>query len=632
MRFFIHEKRVPGKAFPVSKEYDVVVVGGGMSGMCAALASARTGARTAIIQDRSVFGGNASSEIRMHICGASCHWGKKNALETGIVMELELENKYLNDSYNYSIWDGVLWSRMLGQENLDCYMNASMVSVDADGGHIRSITAYQMTTEQTYRLSAEIFIDATGLGTLSAFAGAECRFGTESSSEYGERSAPDDENGDTMGNTILFCAYDTGHPVSFRKPSWAYTFDESDFAYRYHGDIAVYHSADDVVVMEKGKDYESAEGELVEKYDVQSGYWWIELGGDWNDIIKDAEDIRWELYRTVYGIWDHIKNGGDHGAENYELLWVGNLPGIRESRRVVGEYVLTEDDILSNRIFPDAVAYGGWPMDNHTAAGFRAKGRIPSTVRSFEGLYSIPYGCYVSKDVDNLYFCGRIISASKQAMGSTRVMGTCAVGGQAAGTAAALAVMHHITPHDLGVSHIEELRQRLLRDDCYIPGARNDDPADLARTSRVSASSSASGYPPENVISGVSRTVGNDCNLWVSGPLDSEGAMLGFHLAAPSVIHEVRITFDPDLNQEKTISVAKSFIDKEETGVPRSLVKDYEVVLLKDSEEVAARAVQGNHQRLSICGFDGVEADQVVIRILSTNGDVAARVYEVRIY
>ncbi len=365
---------------------------------------------------------------------------------------------------------------------------------------------------------------------------------------------------------------------------------------------------------------------------MQSGYWWIELGGDWNDIIKDSEDIRWELYRTVYGIWDHIKNGGDHGAENYELLWVGNLPGIRESRRIIGEYVLTEDDILSNRIFPDAVAYGGWPMDNHTAAGFRAKGKIPSVVRSFEGLYSIPYGCYVSKDVDNLYFCGRIISASKQAMGSTRVMGTCAVGGQAVGTAAALAVRYHITPHELGVSHIDELQQQLLRDDCYIPGAKNLDAGDLARSSCVSASSSVSGYPPENVINGVSRTVGDDCNLWISEPLGSDGAMLEFSLASPSSIHEVRITFDPDLNQEKTISVAKSFIDKEEIGVPRSLVKDYEVMLLRDSKEVAVRSVQGNHQRLSICGFDGIEADQVIIRILSTNGDVAAKVYEVRIY
>ena len=125
---------------------------------------------------------------------------------------------------------------------------------------------------------------------------------------------------------------------------------------------------------------------------MRSGYWWIELGGDWDDIIGQAEDIRYELYKCVYGVWDHIKNGGDHGAENYQLDWVGNLPGTRESRRLVGDYMLTENDILSNGEPEDGVAYGGWPMDEHTAGGFRAKGEIPSKVRSFDGLYGIPYG------------------------------------------------------------------------------------------------------------------------------------------------------------------------------------------------------------------------------------------------
>ena len=110
-----------------------------MSGLCAAMASARQGARTALIQDRSVFGGNASSEMKMHISGASCHWGKKDAAETGILMELQLENKYLNDSYNYSIWDGVLWSAAKDCENLDIYMNTTMDEVDSDGSMIRKI-------------------------------------------------------------------------------------------------------------------------------------------------------------------------------------------------------------------------------------------------------------------------------------------------------------------------------------------------------------------------------------------------------------------------------------------------------------------------------------------------------------
>ena len=133
MEHFIHEIPAPSTNPPVSQHFDVVVIGGGMSGLCAAIASARQGAKTVLVQDRGVFGGNASSEMRMHISGASCHWGKKNAAETGILMELQLENKYLNDSYNYSIWDGVLWSAAMDTENLTVYMNTTMETVHSSG-------------------------------------------------------------------------------------------------------------------------------------------------------------------------------------------------------------------------------------------------------------------------------------------------------------------------------------------------------------------------------------------------------------------------------------------------------------------------------------------------------------------
>ena len=123
---YIHETPKASQNAPVKKHYDVVVVGGGMSGVCAAIASARQGADTALIQARSVYGGNASSETRMHISGASCHWGKKDAAETGILMELQLENKYLNPNHNFSIWDGVLWSKVKQTKNLDSYMNTSI--------------------------------------------------------------------------------------------------------------------------------------------------------------------------------------------------------------------------------------------------------------------------------------------------------------------------------------------------------------------------------------------------------------------------------------------------------------------------------------------------------------------------
>ena len=435
-----------------------------------------------------------------------------------------------------------------------------------------------------------------------------------------------------MGNTIYFVAEDRGHPVKFVKPDWAYSFDESDFKHRYHGDIVVYHNADDVVVLKPDEDYESHSDELVEKYDVKSGYWWIELGGDWDDIIKQSEDIRWELYRTVYGVWDHIKNGGDHGAENYELVWVGNLGGMRESRRLMGDYVLKEQDILSNRIFEDAVAYGGWPMDEHTAAGFRAKGEIPSVVRSFKGLYSIPYGCYCSRTIDNLMMAGRDISASKLAMGSTRVMGTCAVGGEAVGVAAANAALLGLTPAQYGRAHMHELQQKLLACDLYVMGQKNEDPNDLALRAAVSASSEQPGFEAKNVISGVTRREGEQSNLWRSAALGEGGETLTLTLAEAAPVHEVRLVFDPDLSEERCISVSKAFIMKEPRGVAQTLVRDYRVELLRAGEPVAAQTVTANHQRRNAVSFDGTLCDSVRVHVLATNGCEEARIYEIRVY
>ena len=633
MERYIHETPAPSRNLPKELSFDVVVVGGGMSGLCAAIASAREGAKTVLVQDRPVFGGNASSEMRMHISGASCHWGKKNASETGILMELQLENKYLNDSYNYSIWDGVLWNAAKETENLTILMNTVMHRVISDGTEIAGVECYQTTTEKSFFLKGSIYIDCTGNGTLGYFAGAEYAIGREAQSIFGEKDAPSVCDGETMGNTIYFVAEDVGHPVKFVKPSWAYTFDESDFKHRYHGDIVVYHDADDVVVLKPGEDYADHADQLVEKYDVKSGYWWIELGGDWKDILGQAEEIRWELYKTIYGVWDHIKNGGDHGAENYELKWVGNLPGTRESRRLYGNHMLTEQEILANTRFEDAVAYGGWPMDEHVAGGFAAKGSIPSRVRSFPGLYTIPYGCYCSNTVTNMMMAGKTISCSKLAMGSTRVMATCAIGGEAVGTAAAMACRYGMTPREFGEAHIRELQQELLKNDCYIPGITNSDPKDLARKASVSASTEKAGFSARNVTNGISRNEDEDINLWCSEGVADGGEKLTLTWAESVGVSQIRLTFDPDLSEERCISVSKAFLEKEPIGVPVTLVKDYTVTALNKGKEVWKQALSGNYQRLNILTLpETVQADTVEIRFTATNGCSDIRVFEVRVY
>ena len=302
-------------------DYDIVVIGGGMSGICAALAAARHGAHTALIQARPVLGGNASSEIRMHIAGASCHFGKKNLWETGILMELMLENKSRNTYFSYPIWDMVLWEKVRYQENLDLYLNTTLDSVETDGDRITTAICRQATTEKSFRFGAKIFVDATGNGTLGYFAGAEWRMGSEGRDEFAEPDAPVQPNNNTMGNSIMFIASDKGEEVKFKKPFWAHTFTEEDLKLRPHGTYTWYHGEDGIT----------------EEYVPESGYWWIELGGDTGNIIENAEKVTEELYKVVYGIWDHLKNAGDHGAANYELDWVGIVPGIRESRRLVGE-------------------------------------------------------------------------------------------------------------------------------------------------------------------------------------------------------------------------------------------------------------------------------------------------------
>ncbi|MBN2558810.1 MAG: FAD-dependent oxidoreductase [Clostridia bacterium] len=577
--------------------FDVAVVGGGISGLCAAIASARHGARTALIQNRPMPGGNASSEIRMHICGAAGSGRYENARETGIVEELLLENRKRNYHDEFSLFDVVMWEKARFQDNLWLFLNTHMYEVTTDGNSISGISCTQLTSETEISIKADYFIDATGDGTLGAYAGAEYMFGTESREAFGEKHAPDEPDDYTMGNTILFMARDTGKKTKFEKPFWAHDVSEEMLANRGHSL-------------------------------VNYGYWWIELGGMETDTVKDYEGIRDELMKWAFGIWDHIKNKGDHGAGDYELSWVGLLPGKRESRRLLGDYVLKEQDLASGRIFDDAIAYGGWPMDMHVPGGIANPVLEPTVYIFLDDFYTIPYRSIYSRNIDNLFLAGRAISASKLAFGSIRVMGTTGVIGQAAGTAAALAAGHGISPRETG-KNIRLLQTMLMRDDCFIPGHRFIDDDDYVKDAKIICSSQR--QPCANIKNGYTRNIGKDINYWESKRLlDRE--FVEIKLREPVPVRGVHIRFDSNLTREIRPSIDYGATGLQIRGVPSELVRDYTVELLYGGGVVATQVVEGNYMRLNKHVFNGEEADAIRITVTATNGWPHVRIFDVKAY
>lgn len=606
--------------------YDVLVVGGGLSGVCAAIAAAREGASVAIVQNRSVFGGTGSSEVRLHIVGANCHSSKENLRETGILEEILLENKRRNPYASFPIFDMILWEKIHLEENITAYLNTNVDNIILDGDKIKGIIGHQNTTEKEITLYSKIVIDATGHGTIGAMANANSRIGSEGRDEFNEPTAPEKANNDKMGNTLMFLATDRGEPVHFEKPVWANTYTEEDLKYRPHLDeIGAQADGGGIVKPSEGKN------QLPEFSNVDAGYWWIELGGDYKDIIEQGEEIRDDLLKCVYGIWDHMKNQGNHGVDHYDLEWVGMVPGYRESRRLEGEYILNENDIRGNRIFEDAVAYGGWPMDVHIPGGIKDLSQHGSKIYNFEGCYTIPYRCYYSNNVSNLMMAGRDISTSKMAFSSTRVMGTCAVGGQAVGTAAALAVKKECSPAYVGKEYIQELQQKLMKNDCYIPGFKNEDSNDMARSAKVTATSEFENCYAENVINGVSRTVNDLPNCWRSDSLE-QTQILTLKFDEKKSVKQVRLTFDTDLSHEIQPSMIKNVRERQVKGLPHELIRDYEVEFLLGEDLVYKKDVKNNGQRLNAIDIDDVVCDKICINVKSTHGSDKACIYEVRVY
>lgn len=601
--------------------FDFAVIGGGLTGLCAAISAARNGAKTVLIHDRPVLGGNASSEIRMHVCGANSNMKKPELTEGGILNELMLDNKRVNDSFNFSIWDAVLFNAAKKEKNLTLLLNTAMYDAKSEDGIVKEVECYQLTTEIHYKISAKYFADCTGNGTLCAFVGAPFKTGSESKSEYNEPHAPETADNKRMGNTLLFKAVDRGHKVEFVPPVDIIHFTEEQLKFRKHApDIS-----SDIIKNVTPEELRVMFGGYAQDY----GYWWIEICGEKENIIEEYEDIRDQLVAAIYGVWDHIKNGGEHGAENYELIWVGMLPGVRESRRIVCDYILNENDVLSSRSFDDKVAYGGWDIDVHN--GLFAFDKKPSSIYPVDGAYDIPYRSYCVKGFKNLFVGGRCMGASKLAMSSTRVMGTCAIGGQAIGTAAAILVLDK--SEDIRCIEIEKLQQQLLKDDCYLPNLTNTDESDIAKNAKITATSQAVGYEVENLVNGVTRQINGQSNAWHSCSIkDNIPEELLFEFENKTEIKNLQLVFDSDFFTEKKITLSSTRQNQQKIGVPTDLVCDFTVEFLAENEVLEKFKISNNYHRLVKFEITPTLCDSVKITFSKTWGCDCFKVFEVRIY
>ncbi|MGE4601473.1 MAG: FAD-dependent oxidoreductase, partial [Planctomycetota bacterium] len=326
----------------IDLEVDVMVAGGGMAGVCAAVASARNGATTLLVQDRSRLGGNASSEIGMHIVGADVHGNRSGWREGGLIEEIRLEDARRNPHRAFELFDLTLYDLCQREELLTLKLDTSVYSAEVLDGKITRVLARCDKTETIYRVQAGIYCDCTGDCRLGLEAGAEFRTGREPRAQYNESLALKKGDKNSQGSTILFTATKHENPIDFIAPPWARKMTENDFLFR-----------------------------KIPRGSYEYGYWWIELGGD-RDVIHDNEELRFDLLRIVLGIWDWIKNSGERpDSANWALQRVGMIPGKRESRRLTGAHIQTQDDLTDGwKKRDDGVSIGGWPFDEHPPGGF----------------------------------------------------------------------------------------------------------------------------------------------------------------------------------------------------------------------------------------------------------------------
>jgi len=405
-------------------EFDLVVVGGGVAGTAAAISAARLGLQVALIQDRPVLGGNNSSEVRVHL-GGRINVEPFPAL--GDVIKEIGPSRGGNAQPTEYYEDEKKMEMVLAEDNISLFTSYRAYDVKMKGSQISEVYAKHIETSEELAFSAPLFADCTGDGTIGYLAGADFAMGRECRDEYGEPTAPEVADKMTMGASVQWYSVKENQPVSFPEFEYGVEFNEKN----------------------------------TEK--VTMGEWTWETGMNF-DQITEFERIRDYGLLVVYSNWSSLKNKvGKEEYANRRLEWVAYIAGKRESRRLLGDFILKEQDITDYVVYPDASAPTTWTIDLHYPD--------PKNTEHFPDMefksiavhkkihpYPIPYRCFYSRNVDNLFMAGRNISVTHVALGTVRVMRTTGMMGEVVGMAASVATKHNTNPRGVYQKHLDELK------------------------------------------------------------------------------------------------------------------------------------------------------------------------------
>jgi len=453
---------------------DVLVIGSGVSGYCAAIQAGRSGCETILIEKDEVLGGNSGPNLGVGITGADRY--NPYATETGIVHEIQ-EDAAWTDAfthvtprtmpYNISRRFEAVVQEHLEKADVRVLKRHYARKPVMDGARIAAVVVDDMASFRTVQINVRhVVIEGSGDGEIGALAGADLDFGSEGRDEFDERSAPEKRNNLVQGTSLVAIAQRTEREVVFRPPAGTPPYVPR----AWQGQIGsfVHHHR----------------GMFSDRKDLFFLYV-TETGGHM-DTIRDDAEVYEMLLKQLWAEWDHVKNGPHkEEAKCWDLLWVSPKAGKRESRRFLGDHVLTQTDVEEGRLFPDDITYGGHDLDDHMP--FRDGGNIYA--HSVPPMYGIPYRCCYSRNVENLLLAGRLISATHLAHSTSRLMRTGGAIGQAVGMAAAMCRESGCTPREIYESRMAELQERLLAADATILGRAIGTAGDLARGATVEASS-----------------------------------------------------------------------------------------------------------------------------------------------